>query len=101
MWAVRQQLGIVSVSEGSREVRAAAERAVSLDSTLAEAHLQLANMRAWTDRDWSGAGREYRKAIQLTRTWRRPAPSTGTSSSYAGTRERRWRKPIEPSSSIP
>ena len=65
VWAVRQQLGIVSVSEGSREVRAAAERAVSLDSTLAEAHLQLANMRAWTDRDWSGAGREYRKAIQL------------------------------------
>jgi len=65
VWSVRQQLGMVSVSDASRQVRAAAERAVSLDSTLAEAHLQLANMRAWTDWDWAGAEPEYRKAIRL------------------------------------
>ncbi|HKK08051.1 MAG TPA: hypothetical protein VKA44_04135 [Gemmatimonadota bacterium] len=65
VWSVRQQMGMLPVSEAGPRVREAAERALALDSTLAEAHLQLANLRAWTYWDWIGAEPEYRKAIRL------------------------------------
>jgi serine/threonine-protein kinase len=45
--------------------RTAALLALKLDDTLAEAHASLAGLLAYYDWDWSGAEREYRRAIDL------------------------------------
>jgi TolB-like protein/tetratricopeptide (TPR) repeat protein len=46
-------------------IRAAAEKALALDDTLGEAHLDLA--RAYSDEyDWAAAAREYRRALDLS-----------------------------------
>lgn len=45
--------------------REAAERAVALDDSLAEAHASLANAKFHYDRDWTGAASEFRRAINL------------------------------------
>jgi serine/threonine-protein kinase len=45
--------------------RAAAERAVSLDSTLAEAWSALADVRFYADWDWEGAEEAFRRANEL------------------------------------
>jgi len=45
--------------------RAAAERAVSLDSTLAEAWSALADVRFYADWDWEGAEAAFRRANEL------------------------------------
>lgn len=45
--------------------RAAAERAVSLDSTLAEAWSALADVRFYADWDWDGAEAAFRRANEL------------------------------------
>jgi serine/threonine-protein kinase len=45
--------------------RAAAEKALQLDSTLAEAHATLGVVRYGYDWDWPGAEREFQRALQL------------------------------------
>jgi TolB-like protein/Tfp pilus assembly protein PilF len=45
--------------------KAAAERAVALDDSLAEAHTSLAFARHRYDWDWPGAEREFRRALEL------------------------------------
>jgi len=45
--------------------RQAAERAVELDDTLAEAHVSLAFARFHYDRDWTGAASQFQRAINL------------------------------------
>ena len=45
--------------------RAAAEKAIALDDSLAEAHVSLAMVRAGYDWDWNGAEKEFRRAIDL------------------------------------
>jgi len=45
--------------------RAAAEKALALDDSLAEAHASLAQARGGYDWDWFGAEQEYKRAIQL------------------------------------
>ena len=47
------------------EARAAAARALELDSNLAEAHAALAKIKLWYDWDWTGAEREFLRAIEL------------------------------------
>jgi Tfp pilus assembly protein PilF len=47
------------------KAREAIHRALALDDTLAPAHASLAKMRMHYDRDWSGAEREFRRAIEL------------------------------------
>jgi len=47
------------------KARAAAERAVELDDTLAEAHTSVAANRAVFDWDWRGAEGEFQRAIEL------------------------------------
>ncbi len=44
---------------------AAAKKAVDLDDTLAEAHTALAVVKAGYDRDWAGAEREFKRALEL------------------------------------
>jgi TolB-like protein/DNA-binding winged helix-turn-helix (wHTH) protein/Tfp pilus assembly protein PilF len=54
--------------EGSPNIgnaRAAAEKALQLDDTLAEAHTSLAAVRILQDWDWRGAEQEFRRAIEL------------------------------------
>ncbi len=45
--------------------RAAAERALRLDSTLAEAWAALADYKSYGERDWEGAERAFRRANEL------------------------------------
>jgi tetratricopeptide (TPR) repeat protein len=47
------------------KARAAAEKAIALDDSLAEAHVSLAMVRAAYDWDWNGAELEFRRAIVL------------------------------------
>ena len=47
------------------KARVAAEKALELDDTLAEAHTSLAGVRSLYDWDWPGAEREYRRALEL------------------------------------
>ena len=55
----------VAGPDAQRQSRAAAERAVALDSMLAEAHAALGASLEETTHDRSGAAREYRRAIAL------------------------------------
>jgi serine/threonine-protein kinase len=55
----------VSPQVAYTRARAAAKRAVELDDHLAEAHTSLAAVLTDYDWDWEGAGREYRRAIEL------------------------------------
>jgi len=47
------------------KARFAAERAIALDDSLAEAHVSLAMVRAAYDWDWTDAEQEFRRAIEL------------------------------------
>ncbi|MGA2374891.1 MAG: winged helix-turn-helix domain-containing protein [Candidatus Sulfotelmatobacter sp.] len=47
------------------EAEAAAEKALQLDSSLAEAHTSLAAVKVLHDWDWQGAEKEFRRAIEL------------------------------------
>jgi serine/threonine-protein kinase len=53
------------VTEGMRQARTQAEKAISLDERLAEAHTSLAWVTFIHDWDWERAGREFRRAIEL------------------------------------
>ncbi|MEO8028697.1 MAG: hypothetical protein ABI823_19610, partial [Bryobacteraceae bacterium] len=52
-------------TEIRRQVKAAAEKALELDDSLAEAHAVLADVEARFDWNWTGAEKRFRKAIQL------------------------------------
>jgi TolB-like protein/Tfp pilus assembly protein PilF len=45
--------------------RAAAERSIRLDSTLAEGHAAMADVKLYYDRDWAGAEESFLKADEL------------------------------------
>ena len=51
--------------EAYAKARAAAEKALELDETLAEAHGALGSVKVFADWDWLGAEREFREAIAL------------------------------------
>jgi TolB-like protein len=57
--------GHAAPREAMPKARAAALKALELDDTLAEAHTSLALVRFFYDRDWPGAEREFRRAIEL------------------------------------
>jgi serine/threonine-protein kinase len=65
VWVARQQNGYVPASKASPLAKAAAARALALDSTLADVHEMLAVLKAWTDWDWKGAETSFRRAIML------------------------------------
>jgi TolB-like protein/DNA-binding winged helix-turn-helix (wHTH) protein len=67
--------GYVPLKEGNERWKAAVTRALELDDTLAEAHYALAGLLHLHDWNWSAAGREYQRSIELnpnlanTRFW--------------------------------
>jgi TolB-like protein/DNA-binding winged helix-turn-helix (wHTH) protein/tetratricopeptide (TPR) repeat protein len=58
--------------EGARQARAAAQQALALDQNLAEAHTSLADILAFSEWDWVGAEKEFRRALELN-----PSYATG------------------------
>jgi len=57
--------GALMPNEVMPKARAAAEKAIALDDSLAEAHTSLGYVKALYDFDWTGAQAEFRRAIQL------------------------------------
>ncbi len=57
--------GTLPPTEAMPKARAAAEKAIALDDSLAEAHTSLGYVKALYDFDWPGAEREFQRAIQL------------------------------------
>ncbi len=55
----------LSPKEAIPQAKAAARRALEIDSTLAEAHTALANSLACFDWDWAEAEREFKRALDL------------------------------------
>jgi len=51
--------------EALPKARTAAMKALEIDDTLAEAHASLGLIKMYHDWDWSGAEREYKRAIEL------------------------------------
>jgi serine/threonine protein kinase len=51
--------------ESMPKAREAAKKALELDDTLAEAHIDMANIHFWYDYDWNAADQEFRRAIDL------------------------------------
>ena len=49
----------------TEEARAAAQAAIELDPTLAEAHASLAEIKHTSDWDWAGADEAFRRALEL------------------------------------
>ncbi|MGN6393473.1 MAG: protein kinase domain-containing protein [Gemmatimonadales bacterium] len=64
LWAGYNE-GLMTASDAKPRTRAAAERAVQLDSTSAEAHTSLGLYQAWYEHDWEASQRELRRAIEL------------------------------------
>lgn len=62
---VLAQYGYISPAEGMQQARKSAERALAIDPSLADAHVSLAAVLEAYDWNWTGAEREYRRALQL------------------------------------
>ncbi|HKW24574.1 MAG TPA: protein kinase [Terriglobales bacterium] len=61
VWLSRSDAGFLSPQETMAKAKAAAEKALELDDTLADAHVSLANLES----DYPAAEREFQRAIQL------------------------------------
>jgi TolB-like protein/DNA-binding winged helix-turn-helix (wHTH) protein/Tfp pilus assembly protein PilF len=57
--------GFMSVEDGDREARQAAQRAVVLDPNLPEAYNQLGKIQRLIDWDWVGANASYQRELEL------------------------------------
>ena len=55
--------------EAMPKAKAAALRALGLDNNLSEAHTSLAMVKTFYEWDWSGAEKEYQKAIELNQNY--------------------------------
>src|SRR5262245_14514785 len=62
----------VPSEEATPKAKAAAQRALAIDDSLSDAHLALAAIAHWHDRDWVNAEKEYRRAIELNPNDLRP-----------------------------
>jgi TolB-like protein/tRNA A-37 threonylcarbamoyl transferase component Bud32 len=67
-YSVLPGFGRLAPAESFALARAAAERAVTLDSTLADAHRSLGIIAIFHDWDWTTAGREFGRALALDST---------------------------------
>jgi TolB-like protein/predicted Ser/Thr protein kinase len=65
IWLGRSQYGLISHVEAALAAKVAAQKAVELGEDLPETHSTLANIKTWSEWDWAGGEREYRRAIEL------------------------------------
>jgi serine/threonine protein kinase/Tfp pilus assembly protein PilF len=65
VWLSRGDTGLIPPSEALTKTKAAALKALELDASLPEAHVSLGNVRFIYEWDWSGAEKEYRRALEL------------------------------------
>jgi len=63
-WCLNQVMGSLTPSETTPPFRAAAQRAMDLDSTLAETHYANAFVK-WFSWDWKGAEEAFKRAIEI------------------------------------
>ena len=64
-YALLAVFGVVPPKDLMPQARAAATKSLALDDSLAEAHASLGEIMAYYDWDFSGAEREFRRAIDL------------------------------------
>jgi serine/threonine-protein kinase len=65
VWGGRQQMGITPPQEAGPKRKEAALQAIALDDTSAVVHEALARVMTWTDWDWAGAEKEFRRALEI------------------------------------
>jgi TolB-like protein/tetratricopeptide (TPR) repeat protein len=65
VWATRVQFGLVPPAVGQPLARTAAERAIALDSTNADAYFMLGAVRTWGGWDWAAGEAAFRRSIAL------------------------------------
>ncbi|HYA25078.1 MAG TPA: protein kinase [Terriglobales bacterium] len=82
-YAVLPEYTYTPAKETNPKLRAAAERALAIDETQAEAHAMLAAAydREW---DWAGGEREFQRAIELNPNYARPHVLYGMHLEYLG-----------------
>jgi serine/threonine protein kinase/Flp pilus assembly protein TadD len=56
---------VLAPREAAPKAKWAATKALEIDPTLAEAHTALGMAKFWFDRDWAGAEKEHRRALEL------------------------------------
>ncbi|MGI0079961.1 MAG: tetratricopeptide repeat protein [Nitrososphaerales archaeon] len=64
-YSIMENWGYMSPGDASEKVKIYALKALELDDTLAEAHASLAVILMNHERNWDGAEREYKRAIEL------------------------------------
>ena len=64
-YSMMGSIGFMPMAEAYPLARAAAQKALSLDDRLAEAHNSLAGIASDYDWDWQNADRHYRRAVEL------------------------------------
>jgi tetratricopeptide (TPR) repeat protein len=64
-WGGRAQMGYIPMSVSAKESEWAVEKALALDSSLAEVHYVVGVRRAWLEWNWDGAMQSLRKTIEL------------------------------------
>jgi serine/threonine-protein kinase len=65
VWGSRYQMGSSTREEAFPLAKAAAEKALELDNTLAEAHYWLSGIRGWGEWDWESAETGFQQAFKL------------------------------------
>ncbi|PWT90082.1 MAG: hypothetical protein C5B54_07830 [Acidobacteria bacterium] len=65
IYVVCNSYGVMHGKDSYPRAKAAAEKALEIDNTLAEAHVSLSGVKAYYDFDWKGAEAEIQKAISL------------------------------------
>jgi eukaryotic-like serine/threonine-protein kinase len=68
-YSLLSDYGFVAPNDAFPKAKVAALKALQLDETLAEAHTSLAYVKTSYDWDWSGAEREFQRAIELNPTY--------------------------------
>jgi TolB-like protein/predicted Ser/Thr protein kinase len=65
VWACRQQMGYAPPSDAGPKAKEAAQKAVALDDTSAEAHYALADIMTWTIWNLKDADGEWKRTVEL------------------------------------
>jgi len=65
VWVGRNQMNLAPRNEAVPLAKAAVEKALELESTLAEAHYALALIRAWGEYDWENAETAFQRTLEL------------------------------------